>query len=161
MAISPTIILITQWSAFLTVVTGILALIVTLIASFRLWPGVYRNTLISNTLFLILILIGTGAMSIFHFTALSFKAIAIVSEEVWYLFMFIGYIFAVYDSFYLLHLRSSVNEHAIAQLTARVKEKMKKKKSYADAASLLFFVIPLERLIILSKNIADSCIILS
>jgi len=105
-----TILLIAQVSSALTSLAGILSLIYLVYAIKKILPGEFRNALFLSLVFLIAAVIGISSMAIYHFTENHFVYgnMHVITDNVWYSFMFLALAFSLFESWKLHKLGKSI-----------------------------------------------------
>ena len=93
MAIAEIISNVTQFSALLATIVGIIIVILAIRAASRFSPGEFRRISIASVIFVVIVVVGVSAMTLYHFTEnYGYEELSEISESVWYILMFIALI---------------------------------------------------------------------
>ena len=103
MAYEALIVAITQWGSLLTVIAGIIAVVYTFRAASKVFEGDFKKMIFTSAIFLLLVTLGTAAISFYHFAEdTSYYELGETAEQIWYAFMFLGLLFSLYESWKLI-----------------------------------------------------------
>ena len=93
MAIEEIISYVTQFSALLATVVGIIIVMLAIRAASRFSPGEFRRISIASVIFVVIVVVGVSAMTLYHFTEnYGYEELSEISESIWYILMFIALI---------------------------------------------------------------------
>ena len=104
------ILLTAQISSSLTSLVGIAILIYLIVSVTKLGPDRFRNIIILSMLFFLVVVVGVSTMTVYHLTeGSSLQSLHELTENGWYIFMFLSLVFSILLSLKLRSFAKSFN----------------------------------------------------